>query len=317
MQLTALSRKSAVMAMILLAVIVVTALCRRVFAPFQMEGADSVEGVTLLNVIISGAILFGCAVINGKSHMRSGLTNGYSALSMPIFGILSCGIFVASDTLTAAITSLCLAVAVFLLLRSLRSSEEKDSIFFAAMLLGVMVLLYPPAAVFVVMLPLLVFILVLSVKQIVMLVVAYFMPFLAASYVKWYMGYDLLSVAEGIYTSLKTYQMGAITQLPYLAIAIASVVLIILIWGGVHSIFRGNKMIRMARDRRAMHLFIWMTVIALTMFAIPGWDLTAFAVVAVPLSVLLAFVLGLLPETPSTIAYWVLILLFAVHLFMA
>ena len=317
MQLTALSRKSAVMAMILLAVIVVTALCRRVFAPFQMEGADSVESVTLLNVIISGAILFGCAVINGKSHMRSGLTNGYSALSMPIFGILSCGIFVASDTLTAAITSLCLAVAVFLLLRSLRSSEEKDSIFFAAMLLGVMVLLYPPAAVFVVMLPLLVFILVLSVKQIVMLVVAYFMPFLAASYVKWYMGYDLLSVAEGIYTSLKTYQMGDITQLPYLAIAIASVVLIILIWGGIHSIFRGNKMIRMARDRRAMHLFIWMTVIALTMFAIPGWNLTAFAVVAVPLSVLLAFVLGLLPETPSTIAYWVLILLFAVHLFMA
>ena len=270
MQLTALSRKSAVMAMILLAVILVAALCRRVLSPYQMELADSVDGNALINFIIAGAILFGCAVINGKSHMRSGLTNGFSALSMPLFGILSCGIFVASNALNAAITSLCLAVAVFLLLRSLRSSEEKDSIFFAAMLLGVMVLLYPPAVVFVVMLPLLVFILVLSAKQIVMLVVAYFLPFLALSYVNWYMGYDLLSVADGIFTSLKSYQMGTITQLPYAAIALASAVLIILIWGGVHSIFRGNKMIRMARDRRAMHLFIWMTVVALTMFAIPG-----------------------------------------------
>jgi hypothetical protein len=316
MQLTALSRKSAIVAMILVAVMLVTALCRRVFSPFQMEVGEGVDSDTLLNIIIAGAIFFGCAVINGKSHMRSGLTNGFSALSMPLFGLLSCGIFVASNILIAAISSLCLAVAVFLLLRSLRSSEEKDSIFFAAMLLGIMGMLYPPAIVFVVMLPLLVFILVLSVKQIVMLVVAYFMPFLATSYVKWYMGYDFVSVADGIFTGLKSYHI-AIAELPYGAIAIASAVLILLIWGVIHSFFRGNKMVRIARDRRAMHLFIWMTVIALTMFAIPGCDLTAFAVVAVPLSILLAFVLGMLPETPSTIAYWVLIALFVLHLFMA
>ena len=316
MQLTALSRKSAVMAMILLAAMLVVALCRRILTPFQMELANG-DIDKLLYIIISGATLFTCGIIIGKSHTRSGLTSGFSALSMPLFALLSCGIFVASDIFASTLTSLCLAIAIFLLLRSLRSSEEKDSIFFAALLLGVMALIYPPAIVLFFMLPFLVFILVLSLRQMVMLIVAYFLPFLTTSYVKWYMGEEFWSVGEGIANALITPQMGEITHLPYVAIAIAAVVVILLIWGLVHSIFRGNKILRLARDRRALYLFLWKTIICLAMFAIPGWSLTNFAISAVPLSVLLAFVLGFLPDNLSTIAYWVLLALFAVHLFMA
>ena len=317
MQLTALSRKSAVVALVVLAVMIFAAMNRRLLVTFQMEHANGGVPLTVATLIFAGVILFAGGVIVGRSHIRSGLTNGFSGLSMPLFAIISCGVFVAADILMASITALCFSLAIFLLLRSLRSPDEKDSIFFAAMLLGVMVLLYPPTIVLFLMLPLLVFILVLSMRQVVMLLVAYFMPFLTVSYIKWYMGYDFGLVGLDVITDIKMPQMGAITELPIIAVAMGSLVLFMLLAGALHSFFRGNKMIRMARDRRAVHLFIWMSIVSLAMLLIPGCDLAILPIIAVPLSVLLAFILGFLPDNLSTIAYWVLVALFVLHLFMA
>lgn len=316
MQLTALSRKSAVMALILLAVMISAAIYRRVVAPFSMELANGGEPEKLVQIIIAGVLFFGCGAVVGRVHPRSGLTSGYSALSMPLFALLACGIFVGPNMLIASSVSLCLAMALLLLLNSLRSTEEKDSIFFASLLLGAMVLIYPPAIVLSALLPLLVFILVFSMQQVVIMVVGYLFPFFVMSYVKWYTGANFWSVGDGIIQALKSAQMGELTQVPYIAIAIAGVTTILLVWGVIYAMFRGEKLIRMARDRRALHLFLWTALVALTMFFIPGWSLTIFAILAVPLSILLAFVLGFLPNNLSTIAYWVLLVLFVLHLFM-
>ena len=54
---------------------------------------------------------------------------------------------------------------------------------------------------------------------------------------------------------------------------------------------------------------------ALAMLFIPACDLSVLAIVAVPATVLLSLALSLLPVNHSTIAYWVLLALCALHLF--
>ena len=104
-------------------------------------------------------------------------------------------------------------------------------------------------------------------------------------------------------------------RFPYLAIAVVAAATIILFWGGIYAVAHPDKMFRLARVRRSLLLFVWITVLALTMLFIPACDITLIAIIAVPLGTLLTFALNILPNNHSTIAYWLLLLLFFIHLF--
>ena len=108
--------------------------------------------------------------------------------------------------------------------------------------------------------------------------------------------------------------MGEISAFPYLAAVIAVAIVALLVWGGIYAAARPDKMFSLTRVRRSLHLFVWLFAVALSMLLIPSVDLSAIAVIAVPTTILLSFVLSLLPNNHSTIAYWVLLLLFVVHL---
>jgi hypothetical protein len=251
----------------------------------------------------------------GKTTPRSGLVNGYCTLAIPLYGVIACGIFVAPSTLVAASVSLCFALAIHLLLTSLHRADDKDSVFFAAILLGLMVPLYPPAIVLVGVLPIAILTLALSARQIILMVVGYALPLLATSYAFWYMGNGFWDAAINIFELLQRDHTAPIGHIPYLAIAVVAAATIILLWGGIYAVAHPDKMFRLARVRRSLLLFVWITALALTMLFIPACDITLIAIIAVPLGTLLTFALNILPNNHSTIAYWLLLLLFFIHLF--
>ena len=147
------------------------------------------------------------------------------------------------------------------------------------------------------------------------MVAGYALPLLAISYVFWYMGNGFWDAAINIFELLQRSHTAPIDHIPYLAIAIVAAVAVILIWGGIYAVAHPDKMFRLARVRRSLLLFVWITVLALTMLFIPACDITLIAIIAVPLATLLTFALNILPNNHSTIAYWLLLLLFIVHLF--
>lgn len=316
MHLNALSRKSTVVALVVLVVMVVAAVFRRATAPFAIEIADG-EVVVVWRVVVAAILFVVCGAVGGKTLSQTGLTSGYSSLPIPIYALLACGIFMASDMLLAAILSSLFTAAVYLLLRSINSAGEKDSLFFAAALLGAMVPLYPPSIVLAALLPLSMLLLALSVRQVVIMIVGYVLPPLAAAYVTWYGGAEFGAIFRDIFTDLVTPQMGAITQIPYVALAMVATIFAVLIWGTVYITFNPGKLSRVTRARRSLHLFVWTTLVVLTMLFFPSRDLTIFSLLAVPTSILLSFMLGVLPNNPSTISYWILLALFVVHLFLA
>jgi hypothetical protein len=303
------------MAILLLVAVVTASVLRRVYAPFEVELANDVTSGGMM--VVAAILLIYCGIIAGKMFSRSGLSATYSTLSMPIYGVLACGVFVASNLLATAAASLCFSIALFLLLRSLHSADEKDSVFFASILLGATVLLYPPCVVLVAVLPIAIFTLALSLRQSMIMVVGYLLPILVASYITWYSGESILHFGQTLIASLLEPQISAVDGEPYLAIAIIAAVAAILLWGVIYSIVCPSKAFTLTRARRALHLFLWIFVLSVTMLLVPSCDLSACAIIAVPATILLSYVLGILPNNHSAIAYWVLLALFATHLFVA
>jgi hypothetical protein len=315
MQLRAITQKSALAAIMLLVVILIAAAIRSRLNPFELELANSAFLERTISLVTAMFLLFCVGIIEGKMFPRSGLNKGYCTLPIPLYGILSIGIFVAPNTLAAATASLCFALAIYLLLRSLHSAGEKDSLLFASLLLGGSILIYPPCVVFIGILIPAIFMLALSFRQIIIILVGYLLPLFGASYYMWYQGDSFWSMAHNIADSLLTPQMGGVEQLPYMGIIMICAIIALLVGGLIFSIIRPDKIFMLARVKRTLSLFVWILLVTLTMLIFPSCDLTLLALIAVPASILLSFVLGILPATLSTIAYWVILLLFAVHLF--
>lgn len=317
MQLSAITGKSALMAILLLVAMLSATAVRYLCAPYEVELADSEFRGRTISFILAMFLFLCCGVVEGKILPRSGLSKGYCTLPIPLYGVLACGLFVAPDTLSAAVASLCFAEALYLFLRSLHSAGEKDSVFFASMLLGTMVLLLPPSIVLVAAIPIAIFTLALSLRQALLMVVGYALPLLGASYIVWYKGGAILDFWQNLYSALMLPQMTDIATIPYLSVVFVAVVVSVLLWGVVYAIVHPDKMFMLSRVRRALYLFLWVSLLSLTMLFLPACNLSVCAVVAVPVAILLSFVLGILPNNHATIAYWVILLLFVLHLFIA
>ena len=317
MQLNAMTRKSALLAIILLVAILVAAAIRYAVAPFEVEMVDSEFRGRAISLVLAMFVFLCCGIVEGKMFPRSGLSSSYCTLPMPLYGVLACGLFVAPNALAAATASFCFAMALHLLLRSLHNAGEKDSVFFASMLLGVIVLLSPPTIVLAAIIPIAIFVLALSMRQAVLMVVGYLLPLIGASYIVWYKGGGFSEFGENLYSALILPQMGPIENVPYVLIALVAVIVAVLLWGAIYAIARPDKMFLLSRVRRALHLFLWVTLLSLTMLLIPACNLSACAIIAVPVAIMLSFVLGILPNNHSTIAYWTILALFVLHLFVA
>lgn len=303
------------MAILLLVAILLAVALRARLAPFGVEMADSPYADRIISFVLA-MLLFLCGgFVEGKMLPRSGLSKSYCTLPIPLYGVLACGVVLSPDTLQAAVVSLSFALAIYLLLRSLHSAGEKDSVFFASILLGGMVLLYPPSVVLVAVIPLSIFILALSFRQALIMVVGYVLPLFAASYVVWYGGDDMLQFGRNLIQSLSLQGMGEITQIPYISIVMIVAVVAILSWGTIYTALCPDKRFMMVRVRRSLKLFVGMLVLALSMLLLPSCNLIAAAIIAVPLTILLSFVLDALPNNQSAIAYWLLLALVVLHLF--
>lgn len=316
MQLRALTQKSASAAILLLVVILITTAIRSHLNPFDIEVANSIFPERTISLATAMVLFLFGGIIEGKIFPRSGLNKSYSTLPIPIYGLLATGIFVAPHILSTAVVSLCFALAIHLLLRSLHCADEKDSIFFASFLFGSMVLIYPPCIVFVGILTAAIFILALSFRQVVIIIVGYLLPLFGASYYMWYIGEEILTIGNNILEALFIPQMGTFEQLPYMGIVMMCAIVALFIGGMVYSFIHPDKIFMLARVRRALLFFVLILLVTLTMLLFPACDLTFFALLAVPASILLSFVLGILPNTQSTIAYWVLLIIFVSHLFL-
>ena len=319
MQLNAITQKSALSAILLLIMVLVAATLRYYLNPYELELAESPYRERVISLVLAMVLVFATAFIEGKMLARSGLNKSYCTLPIPIYGVLSCGILMDPDMFQTSAAALCFALSLYLLLRSLHRAGEKDSPFFAAMLLGLSVLFTPSCVVLIGVIPVAILTLALSFRQSLLMVVGYLLPIFGASYALWYRGGGMLDFLSNIVSHLSSphLDLEKVSNFPYVALLMVLLVVAILLWGGIYSIVRSDKMFALSRVRRSLHLFVWVLLLSLSMLLLPSCDNSLCAIVAVPATILLSFVMNLIPNNQSVISYWLLLLLFAVHLFVA
>ncbi len=316
MQLFSLTRKSAVMALLLLVAVVAAATVRYVVAPYGVEQFGGFDHPTWCLAL--AAAIFACTgSIQTRILSRAGLNFGHSSQSIVVYGVLSCGLFFAPEPLCVAMAAFCLAMAVNLMLKSLRNADEKESLFFASMLLGASALCYAPCVVLVAIIPIAILSLSLSFRQVVMMLVGYLLPLLAASYLYWYGGGEFVEFWTNMYSKLATPQVVVFEQIPYVALAMVVASVAMMLGGGVYLAMRVSNVSLSMRNRRALYLLLWVLLCSLAMLLVPATNLSLLAIVAVPATIVMGFLLGVLPNNISIIAYWVLLALFVAHLFVA
>lgn len=319
MRINSITRQSGMLATLLLLLTAAAEHLRMMSAtPHAMEAAGCTAPASWAWSAVTVTVLALTGVIVGRTATKSGIFRNFCTLPIPIFGIISCGIFVSPDMYASSVAALCVAIGLSLFIRTLSKPDEKDSVFFGSLSFGAALLIYPPCTVFAALMPFMALVSFQSWRKIIISAVGFLLPFAAVSYIGWYAGGSLSGTAHSIAEWFEPFSCtsahSAVREgFPILATAIAAIVLLLVLVGIVQRrIDRGTTLVKVDKS---VHIISAVLILASAAFAIPRCTVAILPVIAVPASILASATLDRIKVETSTVIYWILLLLTAVHLF--
>lgn len=310
MRINSVTRQSGLLAALLLMFIIVVAMS---VSAVRATGAGACPRLWL-DTFVSSVLMLATGMLVGRMSIKMGIFRTFCTLAIPMFGILSCGVYIDMPFANIAAVALCLAVALLLFSESLVVPGAKNPIFFGAILLGGTALLYPPCVVLVVLLPAAALISAQSLRQIIIGCVGWLLPIFAVSYVSWYGGNGFCDVAREMADKLATPQpFAAFDELPILSVTIYVIAGLLIVAGIVlRCLDRGTMLVNTRKSLQMLTIALFALAAAC---ALPGCAVAMVPIMAVPAAVLVAYTLEKGRSDISTIIYWLLLLLLLLHLF--
>ena len=314
-------RQSPLVNLATLAAIIAASVVRAHLAPYEAETFGNTA--TLLGSVlgswqsnhqvaaccIAAAVWFIAGWIIGLMARMRELYFVRTTITIPIYGIAACGLFIPHDSLSAAVTSLLFAIAA-------RSYFDafRDGYGFSPMFFGSLPLFYAPSVVLLLLLPLAVVIFKRSAREAIVALAGLLFAPLAACYICWGMGRGfyapLLQTADAL-ADVSGYRFfGA---LPAGAAMLAGMLLALVL--GAALISSANIYSMNSRARYIILYNMCAFVIALSTLALPSSTPAAFGLIAVPTAMTVPAMLVQIRSHAATAIYGGLSLLFILHLF--
>lgn len=318
MRINSITRRSGILATLLLLLTVAAEHIKMMSAtPHAIETAGCVSPPSWGKSTAAIIALLIAGILVGRTATKSGIFRTFCTLPIPIFGIVACGIFVSPDMFRTSIAAVCVAGGLSSFIRTLSRPDEKDPVFFGSMLFGIAPLLYPPCVVFVALLPFMALVSFQSWRKITISAAGCALPFAAVSYIGWYAGGGILDTAESIAEWFEPFRCTPIHPtvregFPIVATAIAAIVAALLIAGAIMRVT--DKETTLVKVNKSIHLVSSVLVLSVAAFAVPRCTVAILPVIAVPSAILAASALDRINNETSTVIYWLLLLLTALHL---
>lgn len=319
MRITSITRQSGLLATSLLLLTVVAEHLRMMSAtPHAMEVVGSVSSPSWGKSAATTIIFVITGILVGRTATKSGIFRNFCTLPIPIFGVAACGMFVSPDMFATSAAAMCAAGGMSLFIRTLSRPNDKSPVFFGSMLFGITVLLYPPCIVFAALLPFMALVSFQSWRKIVIAAVGYLLPFAAASYIGWYAGGGILdgaySIAEWFVPFGYTPVYSPVREgFPIMAAAIAAIMLSLAVAEIIlRRIDKGTTLVKADKSAQIVSAVM---VLAVAAFAVPRCTVAIMPVIAVPTAILAGAALDRIKTETSTVIYWILLSLTAIHLF--
>ena len=264
--------------------------------------------------ILSAVVVIMNGVAIGKLTTALGLYHIRTTISIPLYAIISCGIFIAADSLVVALATYFTIQMLRYLCGGYVRGTDLNYAFYAGVCAGLAPLLYAPTTPLVILLPIAILMFGFSWREVVVMVVGLLLPLAATSYVDWLMGGEFSTTAAGLisaftqpcdYTPWASESVLALTMMGLISFAtICSI-----------AAFVGEKRSVSVRPRTVITFCVVVLVIACALFALPSATTGLFAIVAIPMSILIPLFLMRLSDDVSNIVIFALILLAITHCF--
>ena len=266
--------------------------------------------------ILSALFYFINAVAIGRITTLLGLYPARTTVSIPLYAITACCIFIAADSLAVGVALYC-AVQM---LRHIGISYIKGAhlrfALYAGLYAGLAPLFYAPTITFVTLLPVAIIMFGFSWREIVVMITGLLLPLATISYIDWLLGGEFLATSTTLYEAITTptgYTPWASESV--VALAMMGLLLFTALCG--ITTFIGETRSVAVRPRTILSFLIVVLIVACATFALPSATAGLYAMVALPIATLAPLMLLKLRDGVSNLVFLLLILLLALHSFIA
>lgn len=243
------------------------------------------QSLPVLSTLAWAAMLGFAGLDAGRYGPKFSLYPAYTLMAIPIFGVMAGAVMVSGEYLLSGVAMLLMLFGTKYLLRCIMRTESYNDLSLSMLCYGTLPLLFAPAALFYVTLPILVLVVRNGWRDWVVSVASLLFPILSVSYWSWCAGEGFLAAGEQIYTSMLTSsEFSFFSTLNIAGIALLGIVIIMVLCSV--SLIISDKYSLKVKSRAVMRFNALMLLVVLAMFFMPGCTSTIFAIIATPIAIL-------------------------------
>lgn len=320
-------KQTPVMALAALVVIAAAAYTRFGVAPFDNEiyGARvlpltgeylsaACKAFPVWSIVVSAMLTVAAGIVVGRMGVRFNLYPAHTFLSMPVFGIIACGIFISADTLAASLTALLAAMALRFLFRGYLRERDLASMLYSGLCIGSMLLVSTAGTVYLLAAMSALFVLSFSSRELLVLMTGIVLPVAACCYGVWAFGGEFLLPVTRFVEALtadsgvRTFGDNAVA-----ALALCGLVMYTFVFAMLE--FSSSRFRVSVKSRGILVYCAMVSVVSLLLPLLPSSTPADFAVAAVPMSLIIPILFMQEGERMTGLLYMLLLAVYAVHLF--
>ena len=247
------------------------------------------EKIPTLSAIVWCISVMFAGLSIGRHAAKYSIYPAYTLMAIPILGVMAAAVIVSGDYLVSCAVLLLMLHATKYLHRCMMRTKSFSDLSLAMLCYGMIPLVFAPAALLYVTLPILVLTLYNSWRNWVVAVSSLVFPLLSVSYWGWCAGEGFLSAAELIYNSLLTNsEFHLFSTLNPASILLLGVV-ILMIMCAVSLIFSDRYSLKV-NSRAVMRYTSLLLAVCIALFFLPSSTATTFAMISVPVAVLVPLI---------------------------
>lgn len=285
-----------------------------ILPPLAEYFAGFAEGSRTVAVVVSFILTVAAGMIVGQTGGRNRLYPSQTFISMPIFGIVSCGIFISGDSVSSSATALLAALTLKYLCRGYLRERDLSAMLYAGLSIGTMLLVSPSGFAYVAAALSAMFILSFSARELFVLLSAMVLPVAGWCFGSWALGGDFVSPAMRIWYALFAESgVDAFGNDAVAALTLCGLVGFTFFCSAM--LFLANRFIVSVKSRGIFGFTLVLSLLSLSLLAFPSSGPAVFAVSAVPMSMMMPVLFIREGGRLTAILYLSLWAVFVLHLF--
>lgn len=310
---------------ITLFIIAIVSTLRAVLHPVGDESIANTPtpvGIVLQNIqsgipSLSAVVWCLCVIVAGlgvgRYAAKYSIYPAYTLMAIPILGVMAVAVMISGDYLVSSAVLILMLYAIKYTHRCVMRSKTFGDLSLAMLFYGVIPLVFAPAAVLYIALPVLVLVLYNSWREWVVAVSSLLFPLLAVSYWDWCAGNEFLASAQLIYSSaMAESEFHFFSVLNPVSIILIGVVLV-MVFCSVSLILSDRYSLKV-NSRTIMRFDMLLLVACCALCFMPSATATIFAMLALPVSMLVPLMFVRMGAGFTEMLYRIMLLCVAINL---